>query len=144
MERQTILVTGAAGFVGSRLAKALLGRGDRVVGLDNLNDYYPLVHKERHLADLLPDERFTFVKGDLRDAEALAETLGRHRPDAVAHLAAMAAVRYSVQHPLIYGHVNVQGTMNLLDAARQVGKPRVVLASTGSAYGSDTPAPFVE
>ena len=63
--------------------------------------------------DLLPDERFTFVKGDLRDAEALAETLGRHRPDAVAHLAAMAAVRYSVQHPLIYGHVNVQALHGL-------------------------------
>ena len=68
----------------------------------------------------------------------------QHKPDAIAHLAAMAAVRYSVKHPLIYGHVNVQGTMNLLDAARMIGKPRCVLASTGSVYGRNTPVPFVE
>jgi UDP-glucuronate 4-epimerase len=67
-----------------------------------------------------------------------------HRPDAIAHLAAMAAVRYSVQHPLVYGEVNVQGSMNLLDAARHIGRPRVVMASTGSVYGADTPVPFVE
>src|SRR5205085_5962684 len=144
MERQTILVTGAAGFVGSRLAKALLGRGDRVVGLDNLNDYYPVVHKRRHLADLLPDDRFTFIEGDLCDADGLADLVRRHQPQAVAHLAAMAAVRYSVQHPLVYGHVNVQGTMHVLDAARHIGKPRVVLASTGSCYGANTPVPFIE
>ena len=141
---QTILVTGAAGFVGSRLAKALLARGDRVVGLDNLNDYYPIVHKRRHLADLLPQDRFTFVQEDIRDAEAMLRVMRQNEPQAVAHLAAMAAVRYSVQHPLIYGTVNVQGTMHVLDAARQVGRPRIVIASTGSAYGSNTPVPFVE
>ncbi len=140
----TVLVTGAAGFVGSRLGKALLARGDRVIGLDNLNDYYALAHKHRHLSDLRPHPRFSFVEADLRDAEALRKLCEQHRPDAVAHLAAMAAVRYSVQHPLIYGQVNVQGSMNLLDAARHIGKPRVVLASTGSVYGSDTPVPFQE
>jgi UDP-glucuronate 4-epimerase len=139
-----VLVTGAAGFVGSRLALALCRRGDRVVGIDNLNDYYPLVHKERHLADLLPLKGFTFVKADLRDAEAMAALFREHRPTTVAHLAAMAAVRYSVEHPLIYGHVNVQGSMNLLDAARQIGGVPMVLASTGSSYGADTPTPFVE
>src|SRR6476469_2596428 len=98
-----VFVTGVAGFVGSRLAKALLARGDSVVGLDNLNDYYPIEHKERHLADLRANERFTFGTGDLRDAPMLLELFQKHKPDAVAHLAAMAAVRYSVEHPLMYG-----------------------------------------
>jgi UDP-glucuronate 4-epimerase len=144
MGSETILVTGAAGFIGSRLAKALLEHGNRVIGLDNLNDYYPLIHKERHLADLLPNPQFTFVEKDLRDADALLALMREYEPQAVAHMAAMAAVRYSVQHPLIYGHVNVQGSMNLLDAARQIGTPRMILASTGSSYGKDTPVPFVE
>src|SRR5436305_2065490 len=112
MSQRTFLVTGAAGFVGSRLSKALLARGDRVVGLDNLNDYYPIIHKRRHLADLLPQSAFTFVEADIRDADAMRSLVAQHRPDAIAHLAAMAAVRYSVEHPLIYGTVNVQGTIN--------------------------------
>lgn len=139
-----VFLTGVAGFVGSRLAKTLLARGDSVVGLDNMNDYYPLVHKERHLADLRDQKNFTFLQGDLRDAPMLLEAFQQHKPDAVAHLAAMAAVRYSVQHPLIYGTINVQGSVNLLDAARQVGCPPCVLASTGSSYGAVTPVPFRE
>lgn len=139
-----ILVTGAAGFIGSRLAKALLARGERVIGLDNLNDYYSPALKRAHLVDLKPAGRFTFIEGDLRDAEFISELVAKHKPAAIAHLAAMAAVRYSVKHPLIYGQVNVQGTMNLLDAARMNGNPRCVLASTGSVYGRDTPVPFVE
>src|SRR5262245_6545735 len=139
-----ILVTGAAGFVGSRLARALLDRGDRVVGLDNLNDYYPRIHKDRHLADLLSEKGFHFIQADLRDAQTLKSVFAEHQPRAVAHLAAMAAVRYSLQHPLIYGEVNVQGTMNLMDAARMHGNPALVLASTSSLYGQDTPVPFVE
>jgi UDP-glucuronate 4-epimerase len=144
MASETILVTGAAGFVGSQLAKVLLERGDRVIGVDNLNDYYPLVHKRRNLADLLPNDRFTFVEKDLQDAKGIADLMREHQPAAIAHLAAMAAVRYSVEHPLIYGQVNVQGSMNLMDAGRKIGTPRMVLASTGSAYGSSTPVPFVE
>lgn len=139
-----VLVTGAAGFIGSRLSKALLARGDEVVGLDNFNDYYPVQHKHRNLADLTSEPRFKLVEGDLRDAALLRTLFERERPDAVAHLAAMAAVRYSVKHPLVYGEVNVQGSMNLLDAARHVGRPRMVLASTGSVYGADTPVPFPE
>ena len=144
MSKQSILVTGAAGFIGSRLSRALLARGDRVIGIDNLNDYYPIVHKHRHLADLRPHPEFTFIEADLRDADAILKIVGESKPTAIAHLAAMAAVRYSVEHPLIYGTVNVQGTMNLMDAARQAGNPRMVLASTGSLYGSDTPVPFLE
>jgi UDP-glucuronate 4-epimerase len=139
-----VFLTGAAGFVGSRLAKALLARGDRVVGIDNLNDYYALEHKHRHLADLKEHPRFTFVQADLRDAPLLLELFQQHRPDAVAHLAAMAAVRYSVEHPLLYGSINVQGSVNLLDAARQTTRCRCVLASTGSSYGAVTPVPFQE
>jgi UDP-glucuronate 4-epimerase len=139
-----VVVTGAAGFVGSRLSHALLDRGDTVLGLDNLNDYYSPVLKERNLALLAERPGFRFVQGDLRDAPLLLELFQEFKPDAVAHLAAMAAVRYSVQHPLIYGEVNVQGSMNLLDAARQTGQPRCVLASTGSVYGADTPIPFQE
>jgi len=139
-----VFVTGAAGFVGSRLSKALLARGDEVIGFDNLNDYYALNHKDRHLSDLLPQKGFNFIKGDLRDAPLLRELFRQHKPDAVAHLAGMAAVRYSVEHPLLYGEVNVQGSVNLLDAARHIGRPTCVLASTGSVYGSDTPVPFVE
>src|SRR5438067_2666124 len=144
MKQQTYLVTGAAGFVGSRLAKQLLGRGQRVVGIDNFNDYYPRVHKDRHLADLKDQRAFTMIEADLRDVPRLKAIFQEHKPNAVAHLAAMAAVRYSVLHPLIYGEMNVQGSMNLIDAARLSGNPRMVLASTGSVYGTSTPVPFSE
>lgn len=146
-EHDVILITGAAGFIGSRLAKSLLDRkaARRIVGLDNLNDYYSPELKKQHLADLVTSDRFEFVQGDLRDAEFIRQFVEQHKPTAIAHLAAMAAVRYSVKHPLIYGQVNVQGTMNMLDAARQLAKkPHCVLASTGSVYGRDTPVPFVE
>jgi UDP-glucuronate 4-epimerase len=144
-----VFVTGAAGFVGSRLAKALLDRGDTVIGHDNFDPYYARQHKDRHLRDLLPHKNFQFIEGDLRNADHLLEIFQQHRPDALAHMAAMAAVRYSMNHPLIYGHVNVQGTMNLLDAARNADVPsaapvRCVLASTGSVYGTSTPVPFKE
>ena len=139
-----VFVTGAAGFVGSRLSRNLLNRGDSVVGFDNFNDYYAKSHKDRHLKDLLGDPQFQLVQGDLREADLLRDLFQKHKPDAVAHLAGMAAVRYSVQYPLLYADVNVQGSVNLLDAARQIGTPTCVLASTGSVYGADTPVPFVE
>ena len=141
-----VFVTGAAGFVGSRLSKSLIARGDTVVGLDNFNDYYGREHKDRHLVDLLPlAGQFELVDGDLRDAAMLRELFAREQFDAVAHMAGMAAVRYSVEFPLVYADVNVQGSVNVLDAARLAGnQPCCVLASTGSVYGRDTPVPFVE
>ncbi len=140
----SILITGVAGFVGSRLARELVGRGEHVVGLDNFDPYYDRAHKDRHLHDLLHFKNFTFQQLDLRDAAGLRELFQSVPIEAVVHLAAMAAVRYSVQHPLLYGEVNVQGTMNLLDAARSRGNVRCILASTGSVYGRDTPMPFRE
>lgn len=139
-----ILVTGAAGFIASRLSARLLKRGDSVVGLDNLSDYYPVEHKRRNLADLTAQTSFTFIEGDLRDSDLMLQVCQRYEPDAIAHIGAMASVRYSVANPLIYAAVNVQGTLNLLDAARQIGKPHCLLASTGSVYGQSTPVPFPE
>lgn len=144
MQGESILVTGAAGFVGSRLARRLLDRGLNVIGLDNLNDYYSTDLKRLHLEDLKGDDRFEFAQIDLRDDAAVRKLFDDNKIVKVAHLAAMAAVRYSAKFPLIYGQVNVQGTANLLEAARHNGNPLCVLASTGSVYGSDTPVPFVE
>lgn len=139
-----VFVTGAAGFIGSRLSKALLARGDQVIGFDNFDPYYDRAHKDRHLADLCNATGFEFIEGDLHDADHLRTEFARWRPDAVAHMAAMAAVRYSVQHPLRYGETNVQGSAHVLDAARRTGTPNCVLASTGSVYGASTPVPFTE
>ncbi|MGC9259014.1 MAG: NAD-dependent epimerase/dehydratase family protein [Phycisphaerae bacterium] len=139
-----VLVTGSAGFIASRLAVRLLERGDHVVGLDNFSDYYPLEHKRRNLADLISQSTFTFIEGDLRNADLLLNLCQQYQPDAIAHIGAMASVRYSVTNPLIYAAVNVQGTLNLLEAARQIGTPHCLLASTGSVYGQSTPAPFAE
>jgi len=140
----SILVTGAAGFIGSRLCLALLQRGDDVVGLDNFDPYYPRSHKERVLREPLDFPHFQFAELDVRDAPALLSLFQKHEFSGVAHIAAMAAVRYSVRNPLVYAGVNVGGTTNLLDAARQTSKPNCVLVSTGSVYGSDTPVPFDE
>ncbi len=139
-----ILVTGAAGFIGSRLSAALLARGDQVTGIDNFNDYYPVIHKHRNLLDIQGHANFRLIQADLRDANKMLEICHAVLPEAIAHIAAMASVRYSVTHPLVYADVNVQGTLNLLEAARTIGQPHVLLASTGSVYGQSTPTPFVE
>ncbi len=138
-----ILVTGAAGFIGSRLSKALIARGDQVIGLDNFDPYYDTRLKDSHLSGLI-EPQFRLVRIDLRDENSIRQLFETERFDAVAHIGAMAAVRYSVQFPLIYSGVNVQGTLNVLEAARQTTNPRCVLASTGSVYGRDTPVPFSE
>ncbi len=142
---RTYLVTGAAGFIGSHTAIALLRAGHRVIGLDNYNDYYDPSRKRAN-TDAVRAEggEFLMVEGDLRD-RALVERVFRSHPfDGVAHLAAMAGVRVSVEDPWLYYDVNVTGTLNLLDAAARHGRPNFVFASTSSAYGRTEQVPFVE
>jgi UDP-glucuronate 4-epimerase len=145
---KTILVTGAAGFIGSHTAATLIERGDKVVGIDNLNAYYDPARKRANLQELaaLPgaDQSFTFVEGDIRDRGLLEKLFTEHGFTAVAHLAAMAGVRVSVDDPWLYYDVNLTGTLNLLDASRAHGMPNFVLASTSSAYGNTKQVPFLE
>ncbi len=143
-----ILVTGAAGFIGSHTAAALLARGDTVIGLDNLNDYYEPARKHANLAEVersaSTSSSFTFVKGDIRDRDLLGRLFAEYRFDAVAHLAAMAGVRISMEDPHLYYDVNLIGTLNLLDAARDHKVGNFVFASTSSVYGATEQVPFVE
>jgi UDP-glucuronate 4-epimerase len=139
-----ILVTGAAGFIGSHVAEALLARGDTVAGLDNFNDYYDPARKRANVAPLAPNPRFTLREADVRDAEAMGRICAAGGFDAVIHLAAMANVRYSIERAPLYTDVNVRGTVNTLEAARQAGVPHFVFASTSSVYGHTEQVPFRE
>lgn len=140
----TILVTGGAGFVGSHLARALLRRGDRVVALDNFNDYYDPAIKRANARDLAQQPGFTLIEGDIRDTAALETLFHEHGVRRVAHLAAMAGVRESMRQPALYLDVNLTGTFNLLEAARRHGVENFVFASTSSVYGETQTLPFVE
>ncbi|MEY4546510.1 MAG: hypothetical protein RL685_2705 [Pseudomonadota bacterium] len=150
----SVLVTGAAGFIGSHTAVRLLQRGDQVVGIDNLNDYYSPERKRSNLREVAREARsagqFTFVEGDIRDRTLLERLFQTHDVRAVIHLAAMAGVRISVEDPWLYYDVNLTGTLNLLDAVRLAGvraqkqSATFVLASTSSVYGATEALPFVE
>lgn len=137
-----VLLTGAAGFVGSHLAEALLARGDEVVGVDNFDPFYRRGVKEENLAACMTDARFHLVEADVRDRAAMAERLTTET--VVVHLAALAGVRPSVADPGRYADVNVGGTASLLAAMHDAGATRLVFASSSSVYGDDTPAPFRE
>lgn len=139
-----ILVTGAAGFIGSHVAEALLARGDHVVALDNFNDYYDPARKRANVRVALKHPAYRLVEGDVRDRAVMADLFARERFDKVCHIAAMAGVRYSIQHPRLYESVNVGGTLNLLDLARQHQVRGFVFASSSSVYGASTPVPFRE
>jgi len=138
-----VLVTGAAGFIGSRVAALLLERGETVVGLDNLNDYYDPAIKEGRLQELLVHPRFLFHRMDVEDFASLTELFERQAFRAVFHLAARAGVRYSLENPWAYMRTNVDGTLNVLEAMRRRGVPKLVLASTSSLYAG-VAAPFRE
>ncbi len=138
-----ILVTGAAGFIGSHVAQRLLQRGDEVIGLDNFAPNYSRARKEANLKEFAGHEGFTFIEADIRDAQAMRELFEAQRFDRVMHLAAMGNVRYSVEHASEYTAVNIAGTVNLLEAARLSGTRYFVFASTSSVYGN-APIPFVE
>jgi UDP-glucuronate 4-epimerase len=139
-----ILVTGAAGFIGYHTAERFLARGFEVVGLDNLNEYYDVTLKQARLARLTPHPKFRFVKLDLADDSGVAELFARERFQRVAHLAAQAGVRYSLEVPHAYVRSNVTGTLNVLEGCRHTRVEHLVYASTSSVYGANTDMPFSE
>ena len=137
-----ILLTGAAGFIGFHVASLLLARGDQVIGLDNLNDYYDPVLKQARLAQLTEHQAFTFVKADISDQVAMAKVFATHKPQRVVHLAAQAGVRYSVQHPQAVISSNVVGFGHILEGCRLHETEHLVYASSSSVYGANTSMPF--
>jgi UDP-glucuronate 4-epimerase len=137
-----VLVTGAAGFIGFHTARALLDRGDEVVGLDNLNPYYDVTLKEARLAQLSPRNQFAFVKADLADKPAVDQLFAEYCPERVVHLAAQAGVRHSLTHPEDYVQSNLVGFLNILEACRHSGVAHLVFASSSSVYGANTRVPF--
>ncbi|MCY3779561.1 MAG: SDR family NAD(P)-dependent oxidoreductase [Chloroflexi bacterium] len=140
----TTLITGAAGFIGSHLAAALLARGGRVVAIDNFNDYYDPAIKRHNAARLSEYDNCVMVEGDIRDVPLVDRLFAGHGISHVAHLAAMAGVRASVDQPRLYLDVNLTGTLNLLEAAKTARIEQFVLASTSSVYGKTKTLPFVE
>lgn len=139
-----ILLTGAAGFIGMTTALALLARGDEVLGLDNLNDYYDVRLKQDRLARLTPHANFRFVKMDVADRAGMEALFAAERFDRVIHLAAQAGVRYSLQNPHAYVDSNLVGFMNVLEGCRHTRVQHLVYASSSSVYGGNTKMPFSE
>jgi UDP-glucuronate 4-epimerase len=139
-----VLVTGAAGFIGSHVSEKLLKRGDSVIGIDNINDYYPVTLKKQNLEILSKYSTFTLVEGDIADRALVSTLFKQHTITHVAHLAARAGVRPSIQDPYVYEQANVQGTLVLLDQARLHKVENFVLTSSSSVYGNSTQIPFRE
>ncbi len=139
-----VLVTGAAGFIGSHVTDALLARGDEVVGLDNFNDYYDPARKWANVRAAQAHSSYRLVEGDIRNDVLLAELFEAGAFDRVCHVAAMAGVRCSMERPRLYQSVNVGGTLNLLEQARRQGVTSFVFASSSSVYGVNNPLPFRE
>ena len=137
-----VLITGAAGFIGNNLSLRLLERGDEVVGIDNLNDYYDPTLKEARLARVANNPAFTDVRIDLEDRDGMAEVFKKHKPDRVVNLAAQAGVRYSLENPHSYIDTNIVGFMNILEGCRYNDIEHLVYASSSSVYGSNTKMPF--
>ncbi len=139
-----ILVTGAAGFIGFHVAKRLLDRGERLLGIDNLNPYYDPKLKEARLAQLQKSRAFTFVHADVADTDTVQDLFGEYQPQRVVHLAAQAGVRYSVENPYAYIESNILGFQNILEGCRHNKVEHLVFASTSSVYGAHTQQPFSE
>lgn len=141
---KTYLVTGAAGFIGSFLSKRLLEQGCKVIGIDNINDYYDINLKYARLENLKPYENFTFIKGDLSDKDMIMKTFEEYKPNIVINLAAQAGVRYSIENPDVYIQSNIIGFYNILEACRHNPVDHLVYASSSSVYGSNKKVPFEE
>ena len=139
-----VLLTGTAGFIGSHVALKLLERGDEVIGLDNLNDYYDVTLKEARLARFSGHPRYTHVHADLADRDAVEATFATHKPQRVINLAAQAGVRYAAQNPHVYVSSNVTGFLHVLEGCRHHDVEHLVFASTSSVYGANTTMPFSE
>ena len=139
-----VLVTGTAGFIGMHVAQRLLARGDEVVGLDNMNDYYDPELKRARLSRLLEHAGYTHVQADLADRGAMEALFEVHQPRRVVHLAAQAGVRYAAQNPHVYVASNVTGFLHVLEGCRQHPVEHLVFASTSSVYGANTKMPFSE
>lgn len=139
-----VLVTGAAGFIGCHLSQALLNRGDTVVGVDNVNDYYDVRLKEDRLALLSPHSAFEFHRLDVADRDGMEALFQQHRFDRVIHLAAQAGVRYSIENPHAYVQSNLVGFMNILEGCRHQSVPHLTYASSSSVYGANEVQPFSE
>ena len=137
-----VLVTGTAGFIGSTLSHRLIDRGDQVVGIDNINDYYDPSLKLARLDRLLAKDGFIEERISIEDKDAMEKVFKTHRPDRIVHLAAQAGVRYSLENPYAYIDANVYGFLNILENCRHVGIEHLVYASTSSVYGSHTNMPF--
>ena len=137
-----VLITGTAGFIGSTLAIKLLERGDEVIGIDNLNDYYDVNLKKARLARVSAFDSFTDVRANIEDQQHMSRIFKEHKPDRVVHLAAQAGVRYSLENPHAYIDANIQGHMNILEGCRHNDVQHLVYASSSSVYGANTKMPF--
>lgn len=137
-----VLVTGSAGFIGAALAQRLLERGDEVIGIDNLNDYYDVQLKKDRLALLTPNSRFTDIRCGLEDKNAIDNVFKQYKPDRVVNLGAQAGVRYSLINPQAYVDSNITGFLNILEACRNFGTENLVYASSSSVYGANIAMPF--
>ena len=139
---KTVLVTGAAGFIGFFLAKDLLDKGMKVIGIDNMNDYYDVSLKEERLSILNGYDKFTFVKMDIKDYEELEKIFVEYKPEIVVNLAAQAGVRYSIENPTAYIQSNIVGFFNILECVRHYPVKHLVYASSSSVYGGNKKIPF--
>lgn len=142
--KNKILITGAAGFIGSFLSKRILDEGSTVIGIDNLNEYYDVNLKHARLEGLKPYENFTFIKGDISDKDLLFGIFKEYKPNIVINLAAQAGVRYSIENPDVYIESNIIGFFNILEACRNYPVDHLIYASSSSVYGSNKKVPFEE
>jgi UDP-glucuronate 4-epimerase len=138
------IITGAAGFIGYYLSRKLLEKGCRVIGIDNVNDYYDVNLKHTRLGQLEPYEKFTFIRGDISEKDMVLNTFKEYKPNVVVNLAAQAGVRYSIENPDVYIQSNIIGFYNILEACRYYPVDHLVYASSSSVYGANKKVPFEE